>query len=138
MVESNYFGKGNTTSYDRAIYHTLPFAPQDDFHNYTLHWTQEQTQWIVDGNIVRTLKYADANGGKNYPQTPMKVSLGSWAAGDSKNEKGVIEWAQAETDYSKGPFFMNVKSANIQDASTGAQYVYSDRSGNWDSIKIVK
>lgn len=138
MVESNYFGKGNTTSYDRAIYHNIPFAPQQDYHNYTLKWTKEETQWIVDGTLLRTLKFEDANGGKNYPQTPMKFYLGSWAPGDAKNPKGVIEWAQAETDYSQGPFNMYVKSANVQDYSTGASYSYSDRSGSWQSITVEK
>jgi beta-glucanase (GH16 family) len=137
MVESNYFGKGNTTLYNRAVYHTIQFAPQEDFHNYTLHWTQEQTQWIVDGTVVRTLHYGDANGGANYPQTPMKFYLGSWAPGDSKQPKGVIEWAQGQTDYSQGPFNMYVKSAYIADQSTGSQYTYSDRSGSWQSIKAA-
>jgi hypothetical protein len=40
-VESNYFGKGNQSSYDRAIWHPVTFEPQADFHNYTTHWTAE-------------------------------------------------------------------------------------------------
>jgi hypothetical protein len=75
-VESNYFGKGDTSTYDRAIYHPLTFVPQDDYHNYTTHWTAEKFEWWIDGQLVRTLMYGDANKGHNYPQTPMNVRLG--------------------------------------------------------------
>jgi beta-glucanase (GH16 family) len=138
MVESNYFGKGNTTSYDRAIYHNVGFAPQDDYHNYTVDWNKDRLQWIVDGVILRELRYEQALGGQNYPQTPMKAYLGAWAPGDSKNPIGVQQWAQATTDYKQGPWSMSVKSVNIQDASTGALYEYSDNTGSWQSIKVTE
>lgn len=75
-VETNFFGKGNTTSYDRAIYYPVA-SPQEQWHNYTTHWTADQLQWWIDGNLVRTLDYAGAgtNGGSNYPQTPMNIRL---------------------------------------------------------------
>jgi beta-glucanase (GH16 family) len=139
MVESNYFGKGNTTSFTRAIYHPLTFAPQDDYHNYTVHWTSDQIDWIVDGQVVRTLPYAQADGGGGfYPQTPMKLSIGSWAAGDPANPKGVIEWAQGTTDFTQAPFDMFVKQVYVQDGSTGKTYTYSDKTGDWQSIKVEK
>jgi beta-glucanase (GH16 family) len=138
MVETNYFGKGNTSSYDRAIYTTLPFAPQDDFHNYTVNWNKDMIQWIVDGNVLRTLNYAQADGnGAFFPQTPMKVSVGSWAAGDPTEPIGVRQWAQGTTDFTQGPFTMSVKQVYIQDGSTGSTYTYGDRSGSWQSIKIA-
>lgn len=139
MVESNYFGKGNTTSFTRAIYHNLQFAPQDDYHNYTVHWSKDQIEWIIDGQNVRTLPYAQADGGGEfYPQTPMKLSIGSWAAGDPANPKGVVEWAQGTTDFTQGPFDMFVKDVYVQDGSTGASYTYSDKTGSWQSIKVEK
>ena len=87
--------------------------------------------------MVRELKYEDAVDGKNYPQTPMQIYVGAWAAGDPRNKKGVIEWAQDVTDFDKGPWTMYVKSVHIQDYSTGAQYVYSDKTGSYQSINIV-
>jgi beta-glucanase (GH16 family) len=138
MVESNYFGKGNTTTYDRAIYHPLPFAPQDDYHNYTVNWNKDMIQWIVDGTVYRTLNYAQADGnGEYFPQTPMKVSVGAWAAGDPSEPVGVQQWAQGITNYDNGPFTMLVKQIYIQDGSTGSQYTYTDRSGSWQSIKAT-
>jgi hypothetical protein len=33
---------------------------------------------------------------------------------------------------------MYVKSVNVTDFGTGKEYVYSDRSGSWQSIKAVQ
>jgi len=38
QVETNYFGKHNTTDYTRATYPAVA-GPEDAFHNYTLDWT---------------------------------------------------------------------------------------------------
>ncbi|KAL8784299.1 MAG: hypothetical protein Q9213_004057 [Squamulea squamosa] len=136
-VQSNYFGKGNTTSYDRAIWHPVPNAPQDDFHNYTTRWTKDEIEWYIDGASVRVLKFGDANGGKNFPQTPMNVRLGVWAGGDEDNPKDTVKWAGGKTDYDKGPFTMSIKSTRVKDHSEGKEYVYGDMTGSWESIKIV-
>lgn len=137
-VQTNYFGKGNTTSYDRAEWVAVD-NPQDEFHNYTTDWSREKIDFYIDGNIVRTLKYEDANGGKNYPQTPSDVRLGIWAGGDKANNNYTIEWAGGETNYKDAPFTMYVKSLRITDAAAGqgTQYEYGDKSGSFESIKIL-
>ena len=89
QVQSNYFGKGYTGNYDRGAFHPVS-SPQTQMHTYSIDWTSQQIQWIIDGTVVRTLGYSDANGGNNFPQTPMKVKLGVWAGGDSSNAPGVI------------------------------------------------
>ena len=137
-VQTNYFGKGNTTSYDRAIWHPID-DPQGNVRNYTTNWNQDRLEWYIDGDLVRTLHYEDALGGKNYPQTPMTVRLGIWAGGDTKNnKKGVVQWAGGPTDFSQAPFTMNVRSVYVDDYSSGKKYVYGDHSGSWQSIKAVK
>jgi hypothetical protein len=137
-VQTNYFGKGNTTSYDRAQWVPINGA-QDDYHNYTVHWTAQSIEWYVDSNLMRTLAYGDAVGGQNFPQTPMQVHLGIWSGGDpSKDSPGTVEWAGGETDFSKAPFSMYVKQARIQDFSTGSEYTYSDKTGAYTSIKATK
>lgn len=136
QVESNYFGKGNTTSYDRAVYHAVSPDTQNNVHNYTVLWTSEYTTWFIDSVAVRTLNYADAVGGSNYPQTPMKLSLGIWAGGDSNNDQGTIGWAGGETDYSDGPFTFHVQSVSIVNYSPATSYSYGDTSGSWSSIEV--
>jgi beta-glucanase (GH16 family) len=136
-VQTNYFGKGNTTTYDRGKYHEVD-GPMDGFHNYTVHWTADKLDWYVDGNLTRTLLYGDAVGGKNYPQTPMTVRLGIWPGGDPKNSKGTVEWAGGPVDYGAAPYTMIVKQMKATDFSSGKEYQYSDKSGSWQSIKAIK
>ena len=101
-AENNYYGKGNTTDEAaRAKWYPVGASPMDAFHNYTTRWTNESLEWYIDGNVVRTLAYADANGGKSYPQTPMNVRIGIWAGGDKKNNNYTIQWAGGEIDYTK-------------------------------------
>lgn len=132
QVQSNYFGKGQTTSYNRGAFHANP-NNQNTFQKYTIIWTSEQIVWQINGVTVRVLKPADAN--NQYPQTPMQVKIGAWSGGDPANPQGTIEWARGPTDYTKGPFTMKVKSIKVQDYSTGTQYTYGDRAGTWQSIK---
>ncbi|KAF3010967.1 hypothetical protein E8E13_010482 [Curvularia kusanoi] len=131
-VQTNYFGKGQTTSYNRGAFHA-DAGSQTGFKTYSIEWTPEQIVWQIDGQTVRTLEPANAD--NQYPQTPMQIKFGSWAGGDPANAAGTIEWARGPTDYSKGPFTMTVKSLRVQDYSTGSQYTYGDTSGTWKSIK---
>lgn len=135
QVETNYFGKGNTSTYDREQWIDMADT-QDDFHNYTIVWTESSLQWAIDGATVRTLAYADANNGDSYPQSPMRVKLGIWAGGDSSNSEGTIEWAGGATDYSAGPFTAYVKSVSITNYNPAAEYTYSDTSGSYESITM--
>ena len=136
-VQTNYFGKGNTTSFDRAVWHTVD-DPQGTWHNYTVDWSKEKLDWIIDGQVIRTLNYEDANGGHNFPQTPCDVRLGIWAGGDPKNPNGTIEWAGGVINYNDAPFTQTVKSVRVSDASSGTEYKYGDTSGSWQSIQILK
>ncbi|KAI5245438.1 hypothetical protein E4T43_03062 [Aureobasidium subglaciale] len=138
QAQTNYFGKGNTTSYDRGTYQSVS-SPQTVMHTYSFDWTKDKVDWLIDGQIVRTLKYADAVGGKNFPQTPMRLKLGNWIAGDpDTNAKGTIEWAGGETDFSKAPFTMYVKTVSVTNYNPAKEYQWSDRSGSYESIKLVE
>jgi beta-glucanase (GH16 family) len=141
-VENNFFGKGNTTNYNRAEYPPVT-TPIDTFHNYTIDWTQERIIWYIDGAAVRTLAYSDdlALNGKNYPQTPMRVKMGSWvgcadqAAATNPATQGTCEWAGGAADFSKGPFTFYVKNVTIQDYGCATEYTYGDLTGSYQSIK---
>jgi hypothetical protein len=133
QVQTNYFGKGNTTTYDRGEFH--PVADnQATFHNYTIDWTPDHTRWIIDGEVVRTLNFNDAVGGTNYPQTPMRVKMGIWAA-DATGNAGTVQWAGGPSDWSQGPFSMHVESVTIVNANPASSYTYGDFSGSWQSIQ---
>ncbi|EMT74388.1 Putative glycosidase crf1 [Fusarium odoratissimum] len=134
-VQTNYYGKGNDAADTRSA--TFPVTnAQEEFHNYTIHWTKDSCEWYINGVAVRTLNYADALGGENYPQTPMRVKLGIWAGGDPDNAEGTIEWAGGETDYSGGPYTMTVQKITIENLNPAESYTYSDETGSYKSIEF--
>jgi hypothetical protein len=134
-VQTNYFGKGDVTTYNRGAFNPAP-NNQGEFITYTIEWTQSQITWSVGGQVVRVLTPATADANQ-YPQSPMQVKFGSWSGGDASNPPGTISWARGPTDYSKGPFTMTVSSIAVTDYSTGTQYKYGDTSGSWESIQAV-
>ncbi|KAI9166937.1 licheninase [Paramyrothecium foliicola] len=135
-IQTNYFGKGQVTSYNRGAFHAVP-GTQSDWITYTIDWTQDRIVWMAGGTSVRELRREDAEENQ-YPQTPMQVKFGSWAGGDpNHNAPGTVEWARGPTDYSQGPFSMLVQRIIITDYSTGKEYRYSDTSGSWESIEAV-
>jgi hypothetical protein len=109
---------------------------QKDFHKYALNWTSDAITWIIDDKPVRTLNFADANGGKNFPQTPCNVRLGNWPGGDSENE-GTRQWAGGNVTYADAPFTMTVKSVKVINYSPGKEYEWTDKTGGFKSIKAV-
>lgn len=112
-------------------------SPQTTFHTYSVDWTSSAINWLIDGNVVRTLNYADAQGGSRFPQTPARLRLGIWAGGDPSNPQGTIEWAGGVTDYSQAPFTMYVQSVDITNYTPASEYQYTDTSGSWQSIKAI-
>ncbi|KFY40610.1 hypothetical protein V495_05333 [Pseudogymnoascus sp. VKM F-4514 (FW-929)] len=137
QVQSNYFGKGDDSTFDRGGFHAVA-NPQDEFHTYRLDWTAEKLVWSINGAPVRTLTYDEAKGGTRYPQTPMKVKIGSWVAGSSTAPPGTVQWAGGLAQFGSGQDYkMVVKSVTVTDANAGAgSYSYSDMTGSWQSIKI--
>lgn len=134
-VQTNYFGKGDVTTYNRGAFN--PAANnQDEFITYTVEWTESQITWSVGGTIVRVLTPATADTNQ-YPQTPMQVKFGAWSGGDPSNAPGTIAWARGPTVYADGPFTMTVQSIAVTDYSTGTQYKYGDTTGDWESIQAV-
>ncbi|XBW37204.1 hypothetical protein QEN19_002784 [Hanseniaspora menglaensis] len=132
-VQTNYFSKGNTTSYDRGEYNSLEDKGDlfNSVHNYTVDWTNEHVKWYIDGLLVRTLSNSSSEG---FPQTPMAIYIGVWAGGDPSNSEGTIEWAGGETDYDDAPFSMLLQSMTVENYSTGSTYTYSNTDGTWESI----
>ncbi|KAI9685734.1 MAG: hypothetical protein M1822_004294 [Bathelium mastoideum] len=133
QVQTNYFGKGQTTTYNRGAFSNVQ-GSQTGTHKYTIDWTSEQVVWQIDGTTVRTLTPANAD--NQYPQTPMQIKIGAWAGGDpATNPPGTVQWAQGPVDWSQAPFTMVVNSIYVQDYSTGTEYTYSGTSGTWESIQ---
>ncbi|TVY87404.1 putative glycosidase [Lachnellula willkommii] len=120
-VESSFFGKGNVTTSDRAIYHHIANAVTG-WHTYNIEWTKDYIKWYVDDILVRILPYDDPTTikGTQFPQTPMKIKLGTF-----------VESASFDSGAS---YSMYVKKITISDAGCGGTYTYTDRTGSYGSI----
>ncbi|KOS22977.1 putative glycosidase [Escovopsis weberi] len=145
QAQTNYFSKGDTSTYDRGAFHEVD-NPTGQFHKYSVEWTSQAVTWLIDDVPVRSLTAAQANNGATLPQTPMQVKLGTWVAGRKDAPEGTVQWAGGLTDFDKAPFLGYYKSISIVDYA-GAdgptdksikEYVYGDHSGTWQSIKVVE
>lgn len=134
-IETNYFGKGDTSTYDRESYPPVD-TPVDTMHTYTIDWTKDSITWLIDGNEVRSVSYEEAKGGSRFPQTPMNLRIGIWAGGDPSNGEGTIEWAGGRTDYSQAPFTMYIESVHVENYNPAGSYKWTDNSGSWESIEF--
>lgn len=141
QAQSNYFSKGDDTTFNRGAFHPVS-NPLTSSHVYSVEWTKDSVQWIIDGATVRTLKASDV--GKKFPQTPMQVKVGTWVGGKANGPKGTTEWSGGVADFSKGPAVAYYKSIKITDYAGGSSpasssvksYSYGDNSGDWQSIKV--
>lgn len=135
-VQTNYFGKGFTGTYNRSTTVPLAFNPQTGLHTYALDWSPDSLVWSIDGKVVRTLTAAEA--GSQYPQTPMKVSLSLWDGGDKDTNPGTVQWAGGYTPLPPpDKYTMYVHSVKIWNHNPAQQYQYTDKSGSWKSIKAL-
>ncbi|KFH45581.1 glycosidase-like protein [Hapsidospora chrysogenum ATCC 11550] len=136
---TNFYGKG-IEDYTNGEWHDVPVPVQDDYHNYTIVWTKDKIDFYIDENQVRRVEAKDSKSNDTdiFPQTPMRMSLGIWAGGDPSLHEGTREWAGGDTDFDAGPYDMYVKSVNIEDYSSGKEYIWGDESGSWESIEIVE
>ena len=137
QAQTNYIGKGCTEDYDRgAIFPVLSGDATNAFHTYAIHWTSLNITWLLDGVVVRTLDYAQAAGGSQFPQTPMRLQLSAWAAGDPSNAPNVIEWSNGPIDYTEGPFVANIKSVKIVNYTPAYSYSSGNPPGDWMAVKV--
>ncbi|KAI2472927.1 glycoside hydrolase family 16 protein [Annulohypoxylon bovei var. microspora] len=141
QVQSDYFGKGDTSTYDRGGYHAVS-KPQSNYDTYTIDWTKDYVHWSINGNLVRELKYADAKSGTRFPQTPMQIKLGTWCGGGPDSPDGTAEWAGGRTDFTQAPFIAHYKTLTITDYSNGVEnadkyHWPSGSDGSYSSIEVI-
>jgi hypothetical protein len=110
-------------------------------HTYTIELTPDFLTFAVDGQVLRRSTPAETENSVKWPQTPMRLSLGTWVGGKASVSNWTLEWAGGMADWSQAPFVGIYKSVKITDyggGHTGArEYVYGDTSGKWQSIKVI-
>lgn len=135
--QANYFSKGDTSTYGKLEQDITISDTEGTFHTYSVNWTPESIEWLVDGTVTRTLTYA--SNPDQFPQTPMQVKFGTWCGGCSDQE-GTREWAGGPPNWADAPFKAYYKSVVIQDNSNGVanavSYQYGDQTGSYKSIIV--
>ncbi|KAI8091030.1 concanavalin A-like lectin/glucanase domain-containing protein [Gilbertella persicaria] len=100
-VQTNYFwGRDIEYTVNGAV-HQIKGADLDKaFHRYTIDWSPEKIDWIIDDQIVRTKTRAetcDASGVCKFPSRPARVQVGLW---DGSIESGTAAWSRGPIDWS--------------------------------------
>ncbi|KAJ5574330.1 glycosidase crf2 [Penicillium hispanicum] len=154
-VQTNYYWQGVLDWHNSANASVNGSDTFNDWHTYEIDWQPEQTQWIIDGQVMRTLKKSDTfNETANryqYPQTPARLQMSLWPAGQSSNAAGTIAWAGGEIDWDsedikdKGYYYATIGQVDVQCYSapsgttqTGnSSYVYSDDAAMQANVEVT-
>lgn len=152
-VQSNFYWQG-TLNYTNSANLTAQNT-DSDAHTYTVDWQPDTLTWSVDGKVLRTLNKADTwNSTTNsyqYPQSPSRVQLSLWPAGEASNGQGTVAWAGGLINWnspdmsSQGYYSAQIMEVDVQcydpppgahTSGTGA-YTYTDTSGLNTSVSIT-
>ncbi|KAJ5774297.1 Glycoside hydrolase family 16 CRH1 predicted [Penicillium paradoxum] len=102
-VQTNYYWQGVLDWHNSGNISVEGGDTYNDWHTYEIDWSPEKVDWIVDGAIQRTLKKADTYNetSKQYqfPQTPSRLQMSLWPAGQPSNAQGTIDWAGGVIDW---------------------------------------
>ncbi|KAK0531101.1 putative glycosidase CRH2 [Tilletia horrida] len=110
-----------------------------NWHTFGINWTPNQLQWTIDGTVVRTLTKSQA--GNQFPRSPSRIQLSTWAGGNVTSPQGTQEWAGGLIDWnspeykSNGYYSQEIKSYVISCAnpSNSGVPVASKRASNSNS-----
>ncbi|QLQ79116.1 hypothetical protein HG537_0B04640 [Torulaspora globosa] len=120
-VQSNFYFEG-ILNYNNSknISTTDTF---ENYHDYEIDWHEDYITWSVDGVVGRTLyknqTYNETSKRYEFPQTPSKVQLSLWPAGNATNAPGTIAWAGGEINWNAddlkdpGYYYASLQQVNI-------------------------
>jgi len=152
-VQSNWYWLG-ALNYTNSANLTAANT-NTETHTYTIDWQPDHLDWIVDGQILRTVHAKDTlnftTGVYQYPQTPSRIMLSLWPAGSAGNAPGTVAWAGGEIQWNNSPYMANgyyyaqildvtvecynpAPDANITGSSA---YTYTSLSGTNDSVALT-
>ncbi|KAK1608736.1 hypothetical protein QYE76_032409 [Lolium multiflorum] len=107
-MHTNLYARGKGS---REKGYRLPFDPTQDFHTYSIIWSQQSIQILADNKLLRHIRNKEGTGGAPYPNfQPMRVYCTIWDADDWATQGGRVK-----TDWSLAPFtayFRNFKATS--------------------------
>lgn len=75
-IQTNVYGNGST-SVGREERYGLWFDPSEDFHQYSILWTETHIIFYVDNVPIREIRRTEAMGG-DFPSKPMSLYATIW------------------------------------------------------------
>ncbi|KAJ0490504.1 putative xyloglucan:xyloglucosyl transferase [Helianthus annuus] len=79
-IQTNVYGNGST-NVGREERYSLWFDPSNDFHQYSILWTQDHIIFYVDNVAIREIKRTESMGG-DFPSKPMTLYATIWDASE--------------------------------------------------------
>lgn len=106
-VQTNVYGNGST-NFGREERYKLWFDPTEDFHQYSILWTDRHIVFFIDDIPIREVERSEAMG-EQYPLKPMSVYTTIWDGS---------EWATAggryKVNYKYAPFTMELSNLILE------------------------
>ncbi|KAJ5094185.1 glycosidase crf2 [Penicillium angulare] len=154
-VQTNYYWQGVLDWHNSANATFSGDDSFDDWHTYEIDWQPDQLQWIIDGEVKRTLKksatYNETSKQYQYPQTPSRLQMSLWPAGQSSNAEGTIAWAGGEIDWDsedikdKGYYYATIGQVDVQCYATpdgvttkgNTSYVYTSSDAMQSDVEVT-
>lgn len=116
----------------------------ENWHYYEIDWSEDKTDWLIDGAVVRTLVRADTWNATskryNYPATPSRVQFSLWPAGSDLNAIGTVQWAGGAINWDSqdiqqyGYYYAYIKNVSVttydlpsflKNVTDGSAYLYN-------------
>ncbi|KAL4890801.1 carbohydrate-binding module family 18 [Aspergillus ambiguus] len=154
-VQTNYYFQG-VLDYNNGANASVPGGDTfNDWHEYTIDWKPESITWSVDGEVKRTLErdstWNDEKNRYDYPQTPMRMQLSLWPAGQASNAAGTVAWAGGAIDWNsqdiqeKGYYYATFSEISVEcydppqsSYSLGSKsYIFIDENGVESSVRVT-
>lgn len=122
-VQTNHYYQGEL-DFTKMKKHHIDQDTWGNYHTYEVSWSEEKVEWVVDGQVIRSLYKKDTWDSKlnlyKYPESPMRLEIAIWPGGSEKNEIGTIQWAGGLVDWEnspdmleKGYFAVNIRDIQI-------------------------
>lgn len=136
--QSNYYAKGilnYTNVRNSSVSDTF-----SNWHYYEIDWQEDEIEWLIDGDVVRTLKKDDTWNSTtdryDFPQTPSRIQFSLWPGGSTLNGLGTIEWAGGEIDWDSqdiqdfGYYYAYVKNFTVEVHSLPSELLHLGNSSD--------
>jgi beta-glucanase (GH16 family) len=105
-VQSNWYWEGLVPDDDRGIQHNYTADSSVTPVEVAIDWQEDTLQWLINGQIVRTVNKndtVDSNGLTNYPDTPSRIQFGVWASGVKGSSQSTKEWGKPRLSWPVDP-----------------------------------